>query len=203
MYFALVNGGPAAYLFNFILVITGVLAQAACFAELASVLPIAGAQYYWTYYFATQDTRLFLTWMRGWATWLGYVSTMASSLNNTAVVIEATVQIANPEYINGGYRTTLIVMAQLSFITVANVWFFRAVPWLELAAGILNICFFFVTIVTLWVTSPRNSPAFFLTTTNVSGWDNFISWNVGLLTQVWMFIGACQVPSASHNYLPS
>lgn len=49
MYYALLNGGPVAYLFNYIIVLVGVMAQAASFAELASIQPVAGAQYYWTY----------------------------------------------------------------------------------------------------------------------------------------------------------
>lgn len=49
IYYALLNGGPAALLFNYIIVVVGALAQAASFAELASIQPVAGAQYYWTY----------------------------------------------------------------------------------------------------------------------------------------------------------
>lgn len=49
MYYAFLNGGPVAWLFNYIIVLVGVLAQAASFAELASIQPVAGAQYFWTY----------------------------------------------------------------------------------------------------------------------------------------------------------
>jgi choline transport protein len=61
MYYALLKAGPAAYLFNYIIVVIGVLAQAACFGELASIIPIAGAQYYWTYHFSPSNYRMFLT----------------------------------------------------------------------------------------------------------------------------------------------
>lgn len=49
MYYAFLNGGPVAYLFNYIIVLVGVMAQTASLAELASIQPVAGAQYYWTY----------------------------------------------------------------------------------------------------------------------------------------------------------
>lgn len=49
MYFALANGGPAAWFFSYIVVSFGALCQTASFAEMASIQPIAGAQYYWTY----------------------------------------------------------------------------------------------------------------------------------------------------------
>lgn len=43
IYYAMLNGGPAAYVFNYIICILGALSQAACFPELSSVIPIAGA----------------------------------------------------------------------------------------------------------------------------------------------------------------
>lgn len=49
MYYAFLNGGPVAYLFNYIIVLVGVSAQAASLAELASIQPVAGAQYHWTW----------------------------------------------------------------------------------------------------------------------------------------------------------
>lgn len=47
MYYAFLNGGPVAYLFNYVIVLIGVMAQAASLGELASIHPVAGAQYYW------------------------------------------------------------------------------------------------------------------------------------------------------------
>lgn len=190
MYYSLLNGGPAGFIFNYIIVIIGVLAQAACLAELASILPIAGAQYYWTYYFSTPKYRMFITWIQGWATWLGYVTFLASIMNSNTLIIQGVVQINNPDYEVTGWRTTIIVVAILTFYTVTNVWFFRAVPWLELVAGIINIAFFIITTVALWVLSPRNKPEFFLTTSQNSGYEsNFLSWNIGMLTHMWNFIG--------------
>lgn len=49
MYFALYNGGPRAWFFSYIIVFTGVLFQAASLAEMASIQPVAGAQYHWTW----------------------------------------------------------------------------------------------------------------------------------------------------------
>lgn len=190
MYFTLINGGPAAYVFNFIIVITGVLAQAASLADLASIIPIAGAQYYWAYYYAPERHRLFITWVQGWATWLGYVVMFTSALNANVIVVQAVIAITRPGYKTTGWRTTLLVVFTLVLFTVINVWFFRIVPWFEMISSILNICFFFITIASLWALSPRNGAEFFLITSNNSGWDNsFISWNLAMLSQIWCFIG--------------
>lgn len=72
MYFALNNGGPAAWFWSYIIVLAGVLCQAATFGEMASIQPIAGAQYYWTWNFSPPSCRRFLTWMQGWMTWTGW-----------------------------------------------------------------------------------------------------------------------------------
>lgn len=190
MWYALVNGGPAAYLFNLILVLSGALAQAAVFGELASILPIAGAQYYWTFAFAPPKYRMFLTWMQGWATWLGYIAVLAGSFNANALCFEGSILVNHPNYANGGYRTCLFVLAQCVFATVVNTWFFRAVPWLELVSAILNVVLYITVLAVLWIMSPRNPVSSLVTTAKFSGWENdFVSWNVGLLCQIWMFIG--------------
>lgn len=49
---AFFNGGPRAMVWGFFIVVPGVLCQVASIAELASVQPIAGAQYHWTWQFA-------------------------------------------------------------------------------------------------------------------------------------------------------
>ncbi|KXJ91878.1 amino acid/polyamine transporter I [Microdochium bolleyi] len=190
MYYGLLNGGPAAFLFNYIIVAIGALAQAACLAELASILPIAGAQYYWTYYLAIPRARLFLTWLQGWATWLGYIFFLATCLNSNTILLQGVIQINNPEYEATGWRTTVIIIATLAIYTVINIWGFRSLPWIELLAGVLNMCFFVITVAALWALSPRNGPEFFLTTRHSSGYENdFVVWNVGMLTHLWTFIG--------------
>lgn len=190
MYFALLNGGPAAFLFNFILAVCGAMAQAMSMGELASLLPLAGAQYYWTYHFAPPKYRKFLTWITGWATWLGYIGLLAGVVNSTALMYEATIQINNPDYEADGWRTALIAVGILMLLTVTNIWLFRLVPWFELLVGVLNVSFFFVTVAVLWVMSPRNPASMLLTTAKFTGWESdFVSWNVGMLTSVWMFVG--------------
>lgn len=192
MYFALINGGPAAYFFNLIIVLIGALSQALSLGELASLMPVAGAQYYWTYHFAPAKYKLFLSWLSGWATWLGYICGLAGVLNSLVLLVQNTVQVNFPDYEGLGWQTTVLIIASLALMTILNVWLFRIVPWLEFWIGILNIFFFFTTIITLWVMAPRNSADFMLTKVIISGWENqseFVGWNVGMLTQVFMYVG--------------
>lgn len=48
MYFALYNGGPNAFVFSMVIVFFGACAQAASLGEMASIQPVAGAQYHWS-----------------------------------------------------------------------------------------------------------------------------------------------------------
>lgn len=134
--------------------------------------------------------KLFLTWLQGWVTWTGYIAMLASCLNGNTVIFEGLIQLAHPDYVSGGWHTTLIVLSTLAFCAIINIYAFRAVPWFELISGILNICLFLIFLVVLWVMSPRNSPDVFLITNVSSGWDSyFVSANLGSLSSIFLFIG--------------
>jgi hypothetical protein len=62
----LTNGGPQALAWGIVIVVSGAMAQSASLAEMASMQPIAGAQYHWTNYLAPEGQKKFITWMQGW-----------------------------------------------------------------------------------------------------------------------------------------
>lgn len=189
MYFALSNGGPAAWIFSYLVVAAGVLCQVATFSEMASVQPIAGAQYYWTWHFAPRGLKRFLTWTQGWSTWAGYMALLASCLNGNTVILEGMIQLAHPDYAPGGWHTALIMIAMVLFCAVVNMYAFWLVPWFELLTGFLNISMVVIMFVVLWVMAPRNSVDVFLQTNVSSGWDNyFVSANLGALSNIYLFI---------------
>jgi amino acid transporter len=189
MYFALANGGPAAWIFSYLVVAAGVLCQVATFSEMASIQPIAGAQYYWTWHFAPLALRRFLTWMQGWSTWTGYVALLASCLNGNTVILEGVIQLAHPEFETGGWRTTLIMITMVVFCAVINMYAFWLVPWFELLTGFLNVAIVLVIFVVLWAMAPRNNVDIFVQTNVSSGWDNyFVSANLGALSNIYLFI---------------
>jgi len=59
------NGGPQTLAWGILIVAAGALAQSASLAEMASIQPIAGAQYHWTAFLAPARQRRFITWMQG------------------------------------------------------------------------------------------------------------------------------------------
>lgn len=105
--------------------------------------------------------------------------------------METLISLNYPEFVTGGWHTTVIFLANLAFCLVINVFAFRVVPWFEFLAGILNICLFLIFIVVLGVMSPRNSADIFWETNVSSGWENyFVAANVGALSNIFLFIGA-------------
>ncbi|TLS30109.1 hypothetical protein PpBr36_03848 [Pyricularia pennisetigena] len=187
-YLVMLNGGPRAWLFSFFFVAAGVACQVASFAELASIQPIAGAQYYWTFNYAPPSVNVFLTWLQGWSTWLGYVSMISSNVTGGVITMQGIINIAKPEWVPAGWQTTLITLAYLSLCTALNLWWFRAVPWFETMSGILNALLFVVVVIIVWTMAPRAGMDVFLIKSNAGGWGDFVSYNIGSISNLFLFI---------------
>ncbi len=86
---------------------------------------------------------------------------------------------------------TLIIFALLIVQGLMNVYTFWLIPWIELMAGILHVVLFIIFVVVLVTLAPRhNSDFVFFQKSQASGWNNYyISWNLGLLTPTWGFVG--------------
>jgi amino acid permease len=61
----LLNGGPVALVYGFILCFIGNLATSASIAELASIFPTAGGQYHFVALLCPRPCREFLSWLAG------------------------------------------------------------------------------------------------------------------------------------------
>lgn len=61
----LLNGGPSALIWGMVFSFTGIMAMALSLAEMASICPLAGAQYHWTALLAPPRIRAFVTWLQG------------------------------------------------------------------------------------------------------------------------------------------
>jgi choline transport protein len=191
MYFALFNGGPQIFLFSFMIVFCGAICQAASLGEMASIQPVAGAQYHWTYYMAPASVKRFATWIQGWTTWFGYVSLLAAIANVTIILLEAMITINHPDYVAGGWHTSVLAIAMCLLHGLMNIYAFKLIPWVEMVAGVLHICLFVIFVVVVVVMGPRNPSSFWLQRNISSGWEKneYVSWNLGMLTCVWSFTG--------------
>ncbi|KAK2732677.1 hypothetical protein FQN55_003956 [Onygenales sp. PD_40] len=191
IYAVFTNGGPQALAWGIIVVIAGALAQSASLAEMASMQPIAGAQYHWTHYLAPVKQRRFITWMQGWITWFAWVSLLAGVANTTAHMLQGVVVANFPSYEPHRWHLTMITFAMLIVQGLMHMYAFWLIPWIELMTGVLHIVLFVVFVAILVAMAPRHSANFvFFSGQSSSGWNNsYISWNLGLLTPTWGFVG--------------
>jgi choline transport protein len=188
------NGGASSLAWGILLVVIGALAQSLSMAELASIQPIAGAQYHWTSMLAPADYKRFITWMQGWITWFAWISALGGSTSSEANILLGLVTTNYPDtYVYKPWHLTMVIIAQLFVVGLINMYAFRVVPYMELGAGILHVILFFIFMIVLLATSPKpfSSASFVFTNTQVnSGWSSqYVSWNLGLLVPAWGFIG--------------
>ncbi|PPJ55501.1 hypothetical protein CBER1_07038 [Cercospora berteroae] len=195
LYTVFYNGGPQTLVWGFLLVWAGAMAQAASLAEMASVQPISGAMYHWTYALAPLNIRRFTTWMQGWITWAGWLSMTMGIGNSTAYWITSLVQLNFPNYQAQLWHSTLMIWAVLLLTTSINLYKFgKLVPWIETVAGCLHVSMFVVFSIVLLALGPKHNADFVffsrVDSALTSGWTNdFVSWNLGLQTSVWCFVG--------------
>ncbi|KJK60991.1 amino acid permease GABA permease [Aspergillus parasiticus SU-1] len=191
MFAGLENGGPVTLLYGLILAIIGSLGMALSLAELASITPVAGAQYHWTYDLAPFAPR-FLSFIQGWITIFAWWANAATSPFLIGTQIKALAVQSNPSYSPKPWHTTLIIWAVLLIPLAVNIYGRRLLSTVEVIGGIIHIVFFPAVLITLIVLGSRNSSEFVWTyfENSASGWHNDgVIWSVGLLTAVYTFSG--------------
>ncbi|KAL3409181.1 amino acid permease [Aspergillus fumigatus] len=195
MFAGLENGGPVVLIYGLILAIVGSLGIALSLAELASITPVAGAQYHWTYDLAPFAPR-FLSFIQGWITMFSWWANVATSPYLIGTQIQALVIQNHPEYVPQPWHATLIVWAVLLIPVAVNIYARRLLSPVEVIGGIIHILFFPAVLITLVVLGSRmgsrNSSEFVWThfENSMSGWKNDgVIWSVGLLTAVYTLGG--------------
>lgn len=185
------NGGPRALVWGFFIVIPGTLCQVASISEMASVVPIAGAQYVWTHYYAPKNLRLPITWVQGWVTWFSWIAITAGTSNVIANIITTLIQVNYTDYVSKSWHVLLIMYGFLLVLGCLNQFAFWVIPWIEMAAGLCHIILFIVFITVLSTLGQRHSLDFvFFEKANASGWESdFVSFNLGSMLITWGFVG--------------
>ncbi|KXT08154.1 hypothetical protein AC579_250 [Pseudocercospora musae] len=191
MSFALYAGGPQIMVWGMLVAWIGAMAQAASLAEMASIQPIAGAQYHWTWAFAPAKPRRFLTWLQGHVTCFAYLSLMCSVAQLTSSIFLSLASFMHPMYEPASWHLVLVIYLLLTWQALMNIFAFKWVPLIEMICTVLQIALFIVYICIFATMGEKHSASYvwtFFQSTN--GWgDDFVSWNVGLLSCVWLFIG--------------
>jgi choline transport protein len=175
---------------GFFIIIPGTLCQVASISEMASVQPIAGAQYVWTHHYAPARFRRPITWVQGWVTWFSWIAITAGTANVIGNITTTLVTVQYPEFSPKSWHTLLIMYAFLLILSLLNQYAFWVIPWIELVAGVLHIVLFIVFAAVLSQAERHPADFVFFEKANASGWtSDFVSFNLGIILITWGFVG--------------
>lgn len=171
----------------------GIACQYVSFTEMSSMLPIAGAQYHWTWVLAPPEHRRYITWMQGWISWTGWIAVLAGAVNLAANITTTLASESYPEYRPQGWHTVLIMWALVIALGLLNTFAFFLVPYLEMVSAVIHVFLFIGVLVVLLCLGSRHTAGFaFFADTTASGWTNdFITFMLGSSFLAWGFVGMC------------
>ncbi|KAF2471005.1 putative amino acid permease [Lindgomyces ingoldianus] len=201
------NGGGPTLIYGYIFCFFGSLTMCASISEMASMYPTSGGQYHWAALLAPPKWSKFLSWLTGWVSVLGWQAGCASGTFLGGTIIQGLLVLNNPSYEYQRWHGTLILYAVLLVSVFVNTVAIRILPALEGIILILHVLGFLAILIPLVHLAPQSPAQFvFATWSNGSGYDDGLSWFVGLLTSSVLFIGfdgAChmaeEVKDASIN----
>ncbi|KAH9897510.1 amino acid transporter [Xylariomycetidae sp. FL2044] len=196
---ALLEGGPGAVVWSFIIGWIGTISVTATLGEMSSMAPTAGGQYHWIAMLCPPQYVSFLSYMAAWLTALNWQALSIASAYGSATVLQGIIVLARPSYEPMAYQTILIMWGWALFATSINMTTGRLIARFEAFTLVLHLVGFFGVLIPLVYLAPHNSAAFvFKTFYNNGGWPNMgLAFLVGLPPVTASLVGAdCAVHMA-------
>ncbi|KAJ5938208.1 hypothetical protein N7454_004550 [Penicillium verhagenii] len=186
------NGGSAGAIYGYIIACLSTLSTYTVIAELASMAPIAGGQYYWVYMLAPMRWKKVCSYLIGWLTSLAWIATIATETIFLGTMIEGLVTLNYPDFAQQRWQNTLLAWASVAATFFINVVIPSILPRFEIVILVLHLAGFIGVTATLLAMSPKKSAHFvFHTTLNEGGWPTQgISFCVGFIGNIATFVGA-------------
>ena len=187
------NGGPAGACYGYIIACLSTLSVYTVIAELASMAPIAGGQYYWVYMLAPMRWKKVSSYLIGWLTCMAWIATIATETIFLGTMIEGLIALNNPDFAQQRWQNTLLAWASVAGTFLINVLGPNILPRFEIFILGLHLAgFIAITVTLLAMTSPKKSAAFvFQTSLNGGGWPTQgLSYCVGFIGNIATFAGA-------------
>ncbi|TKX18668.1 amino acid permease-16 [Elsinoe australis] len=170
----LTDGGRAGLLWNAIWCFLGFAPIYLSMAEMASMAPIAGAQYHWVSEFAPESCQRSLSYFTGWVSTIAWQAGNCIGMFLAGSLIQTMILINNEDYAFPAWHGTLLAMATMAVAYTANVYGARALPYWQNAVFAIHVAAYFGYIVPIWTSgAPRASHAQVWTEfQNEGGWSS-------------------------------
>ncbi|KAG5927306.1 hypothetical protein E4U42_002365 [Claviceps africana] len=151
----LINGGRPVLVWAFLWNFFGFIPVYLSMAEMASMAPIAGAQYHWVSEFAPENCQKILSYLTGWTSTLAWQAGNAQGIFLVGTLLQAVVTINKVNYEPAHWHGTLLVMAISLIALAANVYGARLLPRWQNIVFVLHIGAYFAVLAPVWVNAPR------------------------------------------------
>ncbi|KIJ50209.1 hypothetical protein M422DRAFT_224818 [Sphaerobolus stellatus SS14] len=195
LFYAVPNGGPVGMVWGWLTCSIFIMTVGMSMAELGSAAPTSGGLYFWTYKYASSDTRDLLCWIVGYANTLGTVSAVASVDWGCAVQVMAAVTIASKDqsFVPTAGQTYLVYLAILATSGIVCSLATKTLARLQSIYVVLNIALCLALIIVLPILTPsskKNHASFALGNfTNLNGWPNGFAFFLSWLAPAWTIGG--------------
>ncbi|KAI1403912.1 amino acid transporter [Hypoxylon fuscum] len=189
---AFVNGGPAALAWGFPIAWMCSLSVYLCLAEMASIAPISGGQYFWVAILAPQKYKRFCGYLTGWLTSLAWIATLAVGSIFTGTIIQGLIILNYPDYEPQNYHGAFLAWAVIAVSIFVNTVIAGLLPILEGVILLIHVLGFIAILITLVYLSPHSSADdVFFRPLNEGNWPTQgLSYCVGFIGNVATFVGA-------------
>ena len=187
------SGGPVIILWGLVLVALCNLCVVLSLGELCSSMPTALGQAYYVLRLCENSTGRFLSYMCAWINVFGWWTATATLVAFNTDFLLGMKLMFDPEWdgINHGWLSFVVYLGLSLMVTVVNVVGCRrdpVLPWLNNVMGIGFVALFVVFSLAFLISVATNphltfrTPTFaFGTWTNQTGWNDGVTWFIGLL----------------------
>lgn len=187
----LINGGFGGLVWEYIFTAFAFGSVVITMAEMTSMAPTSGGQYHWISEFSPPRYQRYLSYAAGWTSALGWLTGNASGYFIMSTLVEALVEVYNPNWSFTNWQSTLVMIFFLITTIYFNTWGARLLPAIEIVSLVFHLAGFIITIIPLWVLAPKNSASdVFGPVVNGGGWSNAgTSFLVGSITILFSNLG--------------
>ncbi|KAJ6780907.1 hypothetical protein PWT90_03982 [Aphanocladium album] len=156
---ALIDGGHPSLIYSSVWCFVGFGPIYLSMSEMASMAPIAGAQYHWVSEFAPERAQKILSYFTGWSSTLAWQAGNAWGLILIGTLLQAIIMVNSEAYAESApnWHGTIIVIVISILAVAANVFGAKWLPYWQNAAFALHIIAYAGFIIPIWVNAPKAS----------------------------------------------
>jgi len=152
---SLLNGGTAGLFWNYVIGIIGFGFVYSSIAELGSMFPASGGQYYWVALLAPHRYRRYLSYITGWLCAITWQTGVAGSAYMSGTIIQGLLVLNVKSYDYHRWHGTLLTLAIVAVAILFNTLLVRRLPMVQGLFVFTHILGGIVLFIAPLVLSPR------------------------------------------------